>query len=75
MGSGISLSEKQVCEIVKRDMTKEYYDAQYFKPRFIDGIEIPEDFSDEVNWRAQLKTVEDFTKNHTKIPDTKNSKK
>jgi hypothetical protein len=67
MGSGISLSEKQVCEIVKRDMTKEYYDAQYMKPRFIDGFEIPEDFSDEVNWRTQLKKVEYFTKTHKKI--------
>jgi hypothetical protein len=67
MGSGISLSEKQVCEIVKRDMTKEYYDAQYMKPRFINGFEIPEDFSDEVNWRTQLKKVEQFTKTHKKI--------
>lgn len=75
MGSGISLSENQVCQIVKRDMTKEFYDTQYLKPKYINGLEIPEDFSDEVKWRAQLKSIEDFTKTHTKIQDTKNSKK
>lgn len=54
MGSGIS-SEDHMFEIVKRDLIKDFYEKEYAKPRFINGIEIPEDFSDEVQLQKDIK--------------------
>ena len=53
MGSGIS-SEEHMFEIVKRDLTKDFYEKDSTKVRFIDGIEIPEDFSDEVRLKKDI---------------------
>uniref|UniRef100_A0A6C0JWE0 Uncharacterized protein n=1 Tax=viral metagenome TaxID=1070528 RepID=A0A6C0JWE0_9ZZZZ len=53
MGSGIS-SEDHMFEIVKRDLIKDFYEKEYAKPRFINGIEIPEDFSDEVQLKKDI---------------------
>jgi hypothetical protein len=53
MGSGIS-SEEHMFEIVKRDLIKDFYEKEYAKPRFINGIEIPEDFSDEVRLKNNI---------------------
>jgi hypothetical protein len=53
MGSGIS-SEEHMFEIIRRDLTREFYNNEYAKPRFIDGVEIPEDFSDEVQLKKDI---------------------
>jgi hypothetical protein len=72
MGSGIS-SEEHMFEIVKRDLTKDFYEKDYLKPRYIDGIAIPEDFSDEVKLKKDItwakKELERIRQN------TKNTKK
>jgi hypothetical protein len=53
MGSGVS-SEHHMFEIIRRDLTREFYEKDSAKPRFIDGIEIPEDFSDEVRLKKDI---------------------
>ena len=69
MGSGIS-SEEHMFEIVKRDLIKDFYKKEYAKPRFINGIEIPEDFSDEVKLKKDItwakKELERIQKNTKK---------
>ena len=69
MGSGIS-SEDHMFEIVKRDLIKDFYEKEYAKPRFINGIEIPEDFSDEVQLKNNItwakKELERIQKNTKK---------
>jgi hypothetical protein len=69
MGSGIS-SEDHMFEIVKRDLIKDFYEKEYAKPRFINGIEIPEDFSDEVQLKKDItwakKELERIQKNTKK---------
>jgi hypothetical protein len=64
MGSGISLSDKQLCDIIQNELTMEFYEKQSLKPRYVDGIEIYEDFSDEYAWRMNMRKVYDYIKNH-----------
>ena len=78
MGSGLSLSNKQVLDIVirdinkiKRTMTHEFYKLQAERPLYTDdGYEIYYDFSDEERYRRELtileRTLEQIIKNKNK---------
>ena len=68
MGSGISLSEKQLCDIIQRDLVKDYYEKQAKLPLYTeDGYEIFRDFSDEVALNNLIKKVHLYVKNNPKM--------
>ncbi len=58
MGSGISLCEKQICEIIERGLIKDFDEIQKKLPVYTDdGYEIYRDFSDEVVLNNTIKEV------------------
>ena len=68
MGSGISLSQEQIVNIIKRDLNKEFIETAYKKDlnRYTaDGIEILYDFSDEEELTKKIKSIDKFIKNNT----------
>lgn len=69
MGSGISLGEDHVFEIIQRELTNEFYENSKSRLRYIDGIEVQYDFSEEVEWRTKLRNAYDvllYIKNSNK---------
>ena len=61
MGSGLSLTHKQVSQIIQRDLIKALNEDQQLRPRFThDGCEIFYDFSDEVKLNKKIKEIELF---------------
>ena len=63
MGSGLSLSHKQVSEIIKRDLMKEFNIAQVNKcPYTIEGYAIYEDFTDEEILRKKIREIDRFVR-------------
>jgi len=58
MGSGISLDEKQIADIIKRQLIKKFEEEQTMLPLYTDdGHEIYRDFSDEVRLNNIIKEV------------------
>jgi len=58
MGSGISLDEKQIADIIKRQLIKKFEEEQTMLPLYTDdGYEIYRDFSDEVRLNNIIKEV------------------
>jgi hypothetical protein len=61
MGSGQSLTHKQVVQLIKRDLIKALNEDHQTRPRYTDdGIEIFYDFSDEVRLNKKIKNLELF---------------
>ena len=60
MGSGISLSKEQIVHIIKRELTKEFYEKQNNKNITCDGCLIYYDFSDEVEYNNMLKKLDKY---------------
>jgi hypothetical protein len=70
MGSGISLGEIQISEIIKRDLVNKFNKDQTMLPLYTDdGYEIYRDFSEEVELNNTIKEINLYT-NH-KIRDNK----
>jgi hypothetical protein len=68
MGSGITLSDNQVAEIIERELFKEYYEEQTKIKEFTDeGYEIYRDFSDEVNLNKKIQKVYMYVKYNPKM--------
>ena len=66
MGSGISLSQEQIVNIIKRDLNKEFIETIYKKDlnRYTtDGMEIFYDFTDEEELTKKIKCIDNFIKN------------
>ena len=58
MGSGISLDEKQIADIIKRQLIQKFEEEQSMLPLYTDdGYEIYRDFSDEVRLNNKIKEV------------------
>jgi hypothetical protein len=58
MGSGISLNEKQIAQIIIRELKNEYNEEQSKLPVYTDdGYEIFRDFSDEVILNKKINQV------------------
>ena len=67
MGSGISVCENQIADIIERDLVKEFYEKQAKLPLFTDdGYEIFRDFSDEVVLNNKIKKVNLYVKYNPK---------
>ncbi len=65
MGSGISLSKKQIIDIIKRDLKKSFYDTQNNRILYTDdGYEIFYDFSDEITYMNKIKEINNFYNKH-----------
>ena len=65
MGSGISLSKQQIVDIIKREMSAEFYQSQSIKTRFTeDGVEIPETFDDEEEFYRKIRQVDTFCRRY-----------
>ena len=61
MGSGQSLTHKQVVQLIKRDLIKVLNEDHQTRPRYTDdGAEIFYDFSDEVKLNKKIKELEFF---------------
>jgi hypothetical protein len=58
MGAGISLSKKQIINIIKRELEKQYYDKQNSKDIYYNGYLIYYDFQDEVDYNNILKNID-----------------
>ena len=56
MGSGISLSKKQLLMIIDR-LTEEFEENEYNKPVVVDGYLVYYDYSDEVEYNKKLKEL------------------
>jgi len=68
MGSGITLSDNQVAEIIERELFKEYYEKQTKIKEFTDeGYEIYRDFSDEVNLNKKIQKIYMYVKYNPKM--------
>jgi hypothetical protein len=68
MGSGITLSDSQVAEIIERELFKEYYEEQTKIKKFTDeGYEIYRDFSDEVKLNEKIQKVYMYVKYNPKM--------
>jgi hypothetical protein len=64
MGSGLSLTHKQVIYIIKRDLYIDFQYKQSILPRYTDdGYEIFYDYSDEVILNNIMKEIDLFVKN------------
>ena len=75
MGSGISLCEIQISEIIKRDLVQNFNKQQSLLPLYTDdGYEIYRDFSDEVELNNTIKEINLYT-NHKVRDNKKNYKK
>jgi len=64
MGAGLSFSQDQVIEIIKRDLKKTFKECQQIQDlnRYTkDGIEIYYDFSHEEMLKKKIKEIENFT--------------
>jgi predicted dithiol-disulfide oxidoreductase (DUF899 family) len=67
MGSGISLSDNQVAEIIERELFKEYYETQKKLEVFTyEGYEIYRDFSDDVKLNDKIQKVYMYVKYNPK---------
>ena len=65
MGSGISLNEEQVAQIIIRDLIIEFNEEQSKLPLFTDeGYEIYRDFSDEVKLNNKVEKIKKFANSH-----------
>jgi predicted component of type VI protein secretion system len=65
MGSGLSLTDKQVANIIKRDLKNifnEKENEQNLNRYTGDGYEIFYDFSEEENLLKKIKEIDDFVK-------------
>ena len=72
MGSGISLCEKQIAQIIERDLIKKYYEEQSKLQSFTDdGYEIWRDFSDEVKLNEKINNVYLYVKYNAKLQNTR----
>jgi hypothetical protein len=60
MGAGISLSKKQIINIIKRELEKQYYDKQNSKDIYYNGYLIYYDFQDEVDYNNILKNIDKY---------------
>ena len=68
MGSGISLSENQIAEVIERELVKDFYTNQSNLILYTDdGYEIFRDFSDEVVLNHKIKKVNLYVKYNPKI--------
>ena len=74
MGSGISLNKEQIIYIIKRELTKEFYEKQNNKNITCDGCLIYYDFSDEVEYTENNRNAmevnryfPEFTKENTNM--------
>ena len=67
MGSGISMCENQIADIIERELVKDYYEKQAQLPLYTDdGYEIFRDFSDEVVLHNKIKKVHFYVKYNPK---------
>ena len=67
MGSGISLSENQIAEVIERELVKDFYTNQSSLILYTDdGYEIFRDFSDEVVLHNKIKKVHFYVKYNPK---------
>jgi len=67
MGSGISLTNAQIVHIIKRDVTRKFYEDESMKDvTTIDGYLIYYDFADEVKYTNKLKELDWYVKNNKK---------
>jgi hypothetical protein len=72
MGSGISLGEDHIFQIIQRELAAEFYHQEKSKPKYINGYEIYYDFSEEVKWRTKVRNAYDTL---LRIQQQKNTKK
>ena len=66
MGSGLSLSHKQVVAIIERELQHAYQELENMRPRTTpDGYEIYYDFSEEVSLNQTIQDLRWFSE-HTR---------
>jgi len=75
MGSGISLSEKHIADIVKRDLKKDLNDYENTRDRYCDGYEIYYDFSEEAEYLSSCKKIDKFVNENNKDGSSNRRKK
>jgi uncharacterized FlaG/YvyC family protein len=70
MGSGLSLTNEQVVNIIKRDLKEAFKENEIKKDlnRYTaDGIEIFQDFSEEAKLRKTIKEIDEFVEKLDKL--------
>ena len=70
MGSGLSLTNEQVVNIIKRDLKEAFKENEIKKDlnRYTaDGIEIFQDFSEEAKLKKTIKEIDEFVENLDKL--------
>lgn len=68
MGAGLSLSHKQVVNLIERDLINLFEQEENMRPRTTDdGYEIYYDFSEEVKLTNKIKKLQQFLENEKEI--------
>jgi len=72
MGAGLSISHKQVINLIERDLIQLFEQEENMRPRTTDdGYEIYYDFSEEVKLTNKIKELQRFLDNEKEIKKTK----
>jgi hypothetical protein len=61
MGSGISLSKKQIINIIKNDLLIEFNNKQKNKDMYCNGYIIYYDFQDEIDYNNLIISIDKYT--------------